>query len=257
MDKSERRKQYWFVIRQLTSREMKRKYARSKLGVLWSILSPLLNMIVISLVFTQMFERAIENYPVYYICGNIIWSFFTVSTNTALTSLVDNKNMLIKVKFPMDIFVISRITTAFVNFLYTLIPFVLVLCVFRIRPHFTLFFFPVIIFCLLLFSTGISYILAVVYVFFGDIKHLYSVILTLWMFLSAIFYPASSLPDYMQTVIGFNPMFLYIDALRDIVMYGTLPEPVNVIKMFAFAVGFFFIGLWIFKANKAKIMQKI
>ena len=214
-------------------------------------------MAVISLVFSQMFQRAIENYPIYYLCGNIIWTLFTGATNSAMTALVDNKTMLIKVKLPMQIFIFARVYTAFVNFLYSLIAFVLMLCIFRITPHWTLFFFPVIILCALIFCLGMSYILSTAYVFFGDVKYLYSVFLTLLMYMSALFYPVSSLPAVLQKVIGFNPVFVYIDALRDIVMYGTLPSATGIVKMFVFAIVFYLIGLWVFNANKNKVMQKL
>lgn len=257
MDKSQQRKQYWFVIRELTSREIKRKYARSKLGIIWSVLNPLLFMVVISLIFSKMFSRSIENFPIYYLCGYILWNFFTTATNTAMTSLVDNKTMLIKVKLPMEIFVLSRVYTAFVNFLYSLIAFVLMLIVFRITPHITLIFFPVIVFFEILFALGISNILAVAYVFFGDIKHLYSVILTLWMYMSALFYPVSSLPDILADVVGYNPIFVYINALRNIVMYAQWPDWMEIVKMAAYGIVFYIIGYIVFRANKNRIMQKI
>ena len=257
MDNKEQRKQYWFVIRELTSREIKRKYSRSKLGIIWSVLNPLLFMVVISLIFSKMFSRSIENFPIYYLCGYILWNFFTTATNSAMTSFVDNKNMLIKVKLPMEVFLLSRVYTAFVNFLYSLIAFVLMLIVFRITPHITLIFFPVIVFFEIFFALGISYILSTAYVFFGDIKHLYSVILTLWMYMSALFYPVTSLPDMLQGVISYNPIFVYINALRNIVMYAQWPDGTEVIKMAGYAAVVYIIGFLIFRANKNRIMQKI
>ena len=156
-------RQYLFVIRELTGRELKRKYSRSKLGVVWSILNPLLNMIVLSMIFSTMFKRSIENFPVYYLCGSVLWGLFTTSTQTAMTSLVDNKQMLIKVKIPMQVFVISRVYTAFVNFIYSLIAFVPILLVFHIRLNETLLILPFIVLCELLFAMGISYALSVGY----------------------------------------------------------------------------------------------
>ena len=109
--RAERRRQYIFVIRELTSREIKRKYSRSYLGIVWSVLNPLLMMAVISLIFSQLFKRSIENYPIYYLTGNILWQLFTGATNAAMTALIDNKTMLIKVKLPMEIFVLARVYT--------------------------------------------------------------------------------------------------------------------------------------------------
>lgn len=257
MDKTEQKKQYWFVIRELTSREIKRKYSRSKLGIVWSVLNPLLYMGVLSLIFSQMFIRSIENYPVYYLCGYVLWQLFTGATNAAMTALVDNKNMLIKVRFPMDIFVLSRVYTSFVNFLYSLIAFAAMICVFRVWPNWTLLFMPVIVFLLVIFALGIAFILATAYVFFGDVKHLYGVLLTLWMYMSAIFYPVDSLGEGIARVIRANPIFSYIDSLRFLVLEGTLPPVAEVIQMAVWAGVMFVIGRCIFVKNRNRIMQRI
>lgn len=257
MGKTEQRKQYWFVIRELTSREIKRKYSRSKLGIVWSVLNPLLYMGVLSLIFSQMFIRSIENYPVYYLCGYILWQLFTGATNAAMTALVDNKNMLIKVRFPMDIFILSRVYTAFVNFLYSLIAFAAMICVFQVWPNWTLLFMPVIVFLLMIFALGIAFILATAYVFFGDVKHLYGVLLTLWMYMSAIFYPVDSLGEGIARVIRANPVFSYIDGLRFLVLEGTLPPAAEVIQMAVWAVVMFVIGRCVFVRNRNRIMQRI
>ena len=92
----QQRRQFAFVIRQLTARELKRKYARSYLGIVWSVLNPLLSMAVLSLIFSQLFRRSIENYPIYYLTGYILWQAFTGSTTAAMTALVDNKPLLLR-----------------------------------------------------------------------------------------------------------------------------------------------------------------
>ncbi len=252
-----RLKQYLFVVRELTGRELKRKYSRSRLGILWSVLNPLLSMAVISLIFSRMFRRSIENFPVYYLCGSVLWTLFTTGTNTAMTALVDNKQMLIKVKIPLQVFVISRVYTAFVNFVYSLIAFVPILLVFRVRLNWTVLFLPVVVFFELLFTMGFALALSVGYAFYGDIKHLYGVLLTLWMYLSAIFYPVSSLPDFMVTVVGNNPVYLFVDAMRWIVLEGTLQPFTAFVKMVIWSVGSYLAGTWIFRRNKDKIMQRL
>ena len=253
----ENRKQYLFVIRELTSREIKRKYARSYLGILWSVLNPLLSMAVLSMIFTQIFSRSIENYPIYYLTGLILWQLFTGATNAAMTTLVDNKTMLIKVKLPMEIFVLARVYTAVVNLGYSLIAYVAMLIVFRVTPKWAMLYSPVIFILLIIFSLGLSYMLATAYVFFGDVKHLYSVILTLWLYCSALFYPVDQLTGLIKEVIVNNPIFCYIDALRGVVMYGALPSLAENIRMILWAGIVYLIGYLIFRKNKNNIMQKI
>ena len=223
-------KQYAFVIRQLTARELKRKYARSYLGVIWSVLNPLLSMVVLSLIFSQLFRRSIENYPIYYLTGNILWQAFTVATNSSMTSLVDNKMLLLKVKFPMELFILTRVYTALINLGYSLIAYIIMLFVFQVSPKWTMLFSPLIILFLFLFSLGISYMLATAYVFFGDVKHLYTVLLTIWMYCSAIFYPVEQLQGIIRVVIWNNPLYTFIHCMRKVVMMGacllyTSPSP--------------------------------
>ena len=257
MADSKQKKQYAFVVRQLTARELKRKYTRSFLGIFWSVLNPLLSMAVLSLIFSQLFRRSIENYPIYYLTGYILWQTFTGATTAALTTLVDNKMLLLKVKFPMELFVVTRVYTALINLGYSLIAYAVMLMVFGVTPKWTMLFSPLIIFCLFLFSLGMSYILAPAYVFFGDIKHLYTVILTLWMYCSAIFYPAEQLQGPIQLVIRNNPLFILINCLRKAVMYGELPLPLEIAQMLLWGFGVYLIGSYIFRRSKNKIMQRI
>ncbi|MBQ6887279.1 MAG: ABC transporter permease [Lachnospiraceae bacterium] len=255
--KAEEAKQYLFVISELTSREIKRKYARSSLGVIWSVLNPLLTMIVMSLIFSTMFRRSIENFPVYYLTGQILWSMFSAATDSSMSALVDNKSLLIKAKLPKQTFILSRIYTAMVNFGYTCIAYVLMLIVFRITPSWTMLLFPIDVALGLLFSMGIGYMLAVAYVFFADIKYLYTVLLTLLMYLSAIFYPISGLSESMQTFVGCNPIYVMIAIARECVMYGKVPEPMMWIKLICWSVGSMTVGLLVFKVKENQVMQKI
>ncbi len=255
--RAERRRQYIFVIRELTSREIKRKYSRSYLGIVWSVLNPLLMMLVLSTIFTQIFRRSIENFPIYYLTGYILWQMFTGATNAAMTTLVDNKNMLIKVKLPMEIFVLARVYTALVNLGYSLVAYVVMLLVFGITPKWTMLFAPIVILLLLIFALGIAFILSSAYVFFGDVKHLYSVLLTLWMYCSALFYPVDQLEGAIRTVIELNPIFNYIDAMRNVVMYGQMPPALEILRMVVWAAAMYVVGYYIFRKNRNKVMQKI
>ena len=250
-------KQYAFVVQELVSREIKRKYARSYLGILWSVLNPLLMMIVMSAIFSVMFRRNIENYPVYFLTGNIIYQMFSTATNTTMTSLVDNKQMLIKVKFPMKIFPLSRAVTALVNFGYSCIAYAAILIFFRIPLDVAMLFFPVVIAATFVFSLGVAYLLSVAYVFFGDIKHLYSVFLTLLMYCSAIFYPVENITGWMHEFIIRNPMYNFIACARSVMMYQTMPTEAELIRLVVWSIGMYVVGEWIFRVSKNRVMQKV
>lgn len=257
MQLSPKTKQYAFVIQQLTSREIKRKYARSYLGIVWSVLNPLLSMVVLSLIFSQLFRRSIENYPIYYLTGYLLWQAFTGATTTAMTTLADNKALLLKVTFPMELFILARVYTALLNLGYSFLAYAIMLAVFRITLRPTFIFFPVFVFFLFLFTLGISYLLASAYVFFGDIKHLYSVFLTLWMYCSAIFYPAEQLTGPIRIVIDNNPIYILIHCLRKAVLSGLLPTFFEWAGIVFWCVGSYLLGRYIFKKNRNTIMQKL
>ena len=241
----------------MTGREIKRKYARSVLGIIWSVLNPLLSMVVISMVFSTMFRRSIQNFPIYYLTGQIFWTLFQTSTTASMTALVDNRSLLLQAKLPKQVFMLSRIYTALVNFAYTCIAYVLMLLVFQVplNPVMPLFFVAVIL--MVLFSMGIGYALATAYVFFADIRYLYGVFLTFLMYLSAIFYPVDALPEAMQRVIGVNPVYVMIAFARQSILEGTVPEPIEWVKALAWSIGSLVVGLLIFKTNENKVMQKL
>ena len=250
-------KQYWFVIRELTGRELKRKYSRSYLGVLWSVLNPLLSMAVMTAIFSTMFQRSIENFPIYYLTGMIIWNLFTNATNTAMTALVDNKQFLIKVKMPMQVFILSRVYTAFVNFGYSFVTYILFLFIFKIKLNISMVAIIPVIILMVLFSIGLSLFLSTAYVFFGDIKHLYGIILTLWMYCSALFYPVASLTGVMARIVQENPLYCYIAAARECMMYGNFPNITLWCRMIIWAIAMFLFGYIFFRNKKNNIMQKV
>ncbi len=250
-------KEYFFVLKELVGREIKRKYARSYLGILWSVLNPLLSMAVLSLIFSYIFSRSIENFPIYYLTGYVLWLLFAEATRSAMTVLVDNKQLLIKVRMPKQVLTLSRIFTALANFLYSLIAFALMLAVFRMVPSIHIVAFPVIVALMMLFCIGVGYILSIVYVFFGDVKHLYSVILTLWMYMSALFYPVDILPEYVQRIININPIYSYVESARECIMYHHFPSGMMWLEMAAWGFGIFLLGLYVFRKNENKIMQRL
>ncbi len=253
----ENRRQYLYVMQELTSREIKRKYARSYLGIIWSVLNPLLTMAVLSALFSTMFRRSIENFPIYYLTGYIIWQLYSEATRASMTVLVDNKNLLIKTKIPKIVFVMSRAYTSLTNFFFSCIAYALMLAIFRIAPNWTWLFFFYDLLIIMLFSIGVGAILSIMYVFFADIKHLYSVILTLLMYMSAIFYPVDRLPDVMKVVLYYNPIYLFIYIMRAAVMDGQIPDTIVLIKATLFAVIFFAAGIITFNKKQNDVMIHI
>lgn len=257
MEKWETFRQRLFLLGQLTGRELKRKYARSFLGVVWSVLSPLLSMGVLSLLFSRMFRRSIENYPIYYLTGMLLWQAFATATTAAVTTLADNRPLLLKVKFPMELFPLTRACGAFVNLGYSLIAYGVLLGVFRVPLGWAAVALLPVAACLFLFTLGVSYLLAAAFVFFGDVKHLYSVALTLWMYCSALFYPVEQLSGPMRAVVEANPLYLFIACLREAVLENQFPGLAALGRMAAWGAGGYALGALVFRALRGKIMQRL
>lgn len=248
--------QYRFVLKQLVSREIKRKYARSYLGIVWSVLNPLLSMAVLSMIFSTMFKRSIENFPIYYLTGTLLWNLFSSATTSSMSALIDNKQLLLRVKLSKQTFVLARVYTAVTNFGYTCIAYVLMLLVFKIQPSWFLLLLPFDVLFLILFSMGISYMLSILYVFFADINHLYTVLLTLWMYMCAIFYPIDSVDGIMKTIITWNPLYAYISFARDCVLYRKLPDVKTFLMVCLWGIGVYLLGYWVFTKKENQVMQK-
>lgn len=251
-------RQCLFVIRELSQREIKRKYARSHLGIMWSVLNPLLTMAVMSVIFTQMFRRSIENYPIYLLTGQLMWSFFSTASNTSMSAIVDNRLLLTRARIPMIVFPLSRVVTALTNMGYSLVAYVVMLLVFRVRLGMSCFFIMYIVFFLSLFTMGVSLVLTALYVFFADIRHLYGILLTLWMYLSAIFYPLDHVPAYLQRLITYcNPMYCYISGARKCMMYATMPSGLELAQMSLWGLLMLVAGLFTFHRARDGIMQRV
>ena len=256
-ERAEELKQYWFVIRELTGREIKRKYARSYLGIIWSVLNPLLYMMILSLVFSTMFIRSIQNFPLYYLTGFLFWNLYCQISESVMTVLVDNKSLLLRVKVPKHVFILSRCYTAVVNFLYSLVAFVPLLFLSGVKPSITMLLFPINAVLCVMFALGVGYILSILYVFFADIKYLYSVLLTMLMYLSALFYPVESVPAPLQLVINNNPVYCFMLFARCIMVYGTVPSAELWIKIISWALGSYLLGYLIFRTKENEVMQNI
>ncbi|WP_051195082.1 ABC transporter permease [Pseudobutyrivibrio ruminis] len=248
-------KQYIFVIRELTAREIKRKYSRSVLGILWSVLQPMLFMVVMTMVFSG-FTMKSTDYAVYYLTGFTLWTMFNVSTTTAMTVFEDNKNLFQKTKIPREVFVLSRDYTALVNLGFSTIALVIVLIVVRVKLTWTVIFFPLAVLLELAFSIGVSFFLASIYVFYKDILFIWRNIIVLLIHMVAIFYPIEKYPASVQKITLYNPLFIYPDVARKSLLYGTY-DLVQIKLMTIWAIGVLIVGLSVFKLLENSIVKKL
>jgi ABC-2 type transport system permease protein len=236
-----------FVLTSLVSKDFKIKYRRSVLGVLWSLLNPLLMMIVMSAVFSFMFRFEIENFPLYLILGTILFSFMNNSTNNGLLSIIDSAALIKKIRINKTIFPLEKVVFELVNFAISLVAVALVMIFFQVMPTFNLLFLPLLLVYMLLFCTGLALLLCSLAVYFRDIVHLWSVFCLAWTYATPIFYPIELMPDFMQRLEMFNPMYQYITFFREIAMWNTTPSLARVGMGALMAVATLIVGALVFR----------
>ncbi len=235
-------KQNRFLFEELVKRDFKKKYKRTILGMLWSVISPFLTFLVQLFIFGYLFRRGDSNYVIYLLTGNLMFHFFSDTTNTGMFSLYSNAAVLSKINVSKSIFLLSSNVAGVFNFLLTLLVYFLFMIFTGVNfgPHLILMIYPIV--CMTIFNIGISYILSALFVFFRDIQYLYSIATTLLMYLSAIFYYADSLPANIQFVFAFNPIYRYIAYMRQLVIDSIVPDLTSHLICLGFAVGALVIG---------------
>ena len=270
-------KGYNNTIYELTRKQVKVQYRDSSLGFLWTILNPLLNMLVMWLVFHYFLGIGDEYYPIYLLAGNIMFASLRASTVQSLNSIVQNRGLLLRTKMNLEVFPLSDVLASIVNFAFSfiaLIPFMIWLSVqqglnlFTYRMLFTLLMIP----AFMLFEFGIGIFLASLFVFFRDLKHIYGVFLTLWHYLTPIFWTVESLDKNGTafTIIKLNPMFHFVNYFRDSIYRGAtgkdmfgqnigafLPHWQTLGIIYACGIGAAILGYLFFRLLRPKIITRI
>lgn len=251
-------KKYSFLMNELISRDFKVKYKRSTLGVLWSLLYPILMMVVMAIVFSKMFRFSVPgvNYFVYFEIGFVMFNYFSEATNAGMTSVVYNFSLLNKVYIPKYIFPLSKCLFCGINFLLTLIPLLFVIIFTGTIQEISFYYLllPFIFFFGFLFTVGVSFILSTVSVFFRDMFYIYGIILTIWNYATPVFYDISIIPETLQRIFKFNPLYAYINSARDIILYGRCPSVLNLVLVVVYGILAVIIGSLIFKKKQDKFV---
>lgn len=242
------------VLEELVKRDLKVRYKRSVLGIFWTMLNPLLMMVITSIVFSNLFHNAIANFPIYVLSGYLVWTFFSQSTVAASSSILDSSGLTRKVYVPPALFPLACIASALINLTLALIPLALLMIVTGGVFSWTLIFLPVAAVLLAIFSYGIGLILASSAVFFRDAVYTYQVLLVAWMYLTPLFYPEQIIPDHFRFFVYLNPVYHLVELFRAPIYLGVLPDPVNVLSAAVFAIGAAAIGWWFFESTRRRFV---
>lgn len=250
-------RQYSNLFAELVRKGIKLKYRRSYLGVVWSMIEPLLTMIVLTIVFGTLFGYDDKAFPVYILAGRLIYSLFSQATTNALKSIRQNEGMIKKVYVPKYLYPFSGVTFNYVLFLISLIVLMAVSLVLGVFPTYRLFFAVIPLTVLFLLSLGVGLLLSTLAVFFRDIEYLWNVILMLVMYTCAIFYyPDTILKSRVSFVLEYNPLFCIISNFRSC-MFGENMNVGMLLYSLAFSVIALIAGGMIFKKNQDKFILYI
>ena len=252
-----RLKQYGFLFEELVKRDFKKKYKRTVLGMAWSLLSPLMMLLVMRLVFTQFFGQNMAHYTTYLFCGNLVFSYFNESTTQGMQSLTGNAAIFTKVNVPKYLFLFSKNVQTLINFCLTLCIFFL----FCILDHITftwrfiLLLYPILL--LVLFNIGVGLVLSALFVFFRDVQYLWTIFTQLLMYLSAVFYSIEHYSYQVQCLFLVNPIYLFIRYFRKIVIDAAVPSVWFHLLMLGDVLVVLGLGCWMYKKFNTRFLYYV
>ncbi len=256
-ENKDRIRSYFFVIRQLASREIGSRNKGKRLGQLWNVITPMVSMLTMSILFAFVFERDFGQFMPFVFTGTIVFGFFDGGMSGCLGSLSGNKNLMIRTKIPRNILVIEKLYVAFIQMLFSIIGYVIVLIATGTQVGFFAFLIPVDVVLSAVIILGLGKILAVANVYFADISYFYKIIMRFVFYGSAIFYEAEILSPVMQQIIMFNPIYLSISFARSCILYNSMPAAGIWIRLIIYAVVVYILGTLIFKKGSQDVVAKL
>ena len=254
---------YRELIFSLTRKELKVKYRGSVLGFLWSLLNPILTMLVYSFVFSIVLRAGIKDFAIFLICALLPFNFLSNSVNYGTSSIVANSNLVNKIYFPREIIPLSIVFANFVNFLFELIALFIVLAIMGYKFYLYLYLLPLIIFIQFFLVVGMTLLVSALNVFFRDLQHLITIIMMVWFFGTPIIYPMNMVPVNLQFILKANPMTVFSIFYRNIFYYVNYPEelqfPTLKVILVCLSVTFFIFifGYYIFKKLEPRFAEEI
>lgn len=237
----------FFLLEQIIKKNFSAKYKDSVLGILWSVIKPLLVMIIMTIIFSTLFHNKIENYPIYLLSGRCIFDFFSAGTNVSMMALKGNRNILTKTAAPKHIFVLGGVLSEFINFLITLVILAFVMLVTHSSFYITSFLAIIPIISLLMMLIGTGLILSIICIYYTDIQHLWGVVIMMTMYASAIFYPMDIIPEPFHQYMILNPVYWIMEQFRDFVIYGIFPNTLNIVNSLLLSSIILVSGIIVFK----------
>lgn len=249
---------YLPLLTELVVRDIKVRYRNSVLGVLWTVLNPLLMMIVMSVIFSKLFGNTIENFAIYYLSGYILYSFLNDATTQALFSVVYNSALTKKVYIPKYLFPLSKIVSALVNLFFSFCAMLIVMFFTGTKFYWTILLSFIPAMYLAIFCCGLGLILTTMNVFFRDIGHFYGIITLVWMYLTPLFYPEDLLIENgMSVLLRWNPLYHNVTYFRMLILEGEVPGIAHNLLCIIPGVVLLILGVIIFRKRQDEFILYI
>lgn len=214
---------YKDLIFHLVKRDITARYKRSILGIAWTMINPLMMMVVLTVVFSQLWRTNVPGYPVYVLAGLIVWQFFSLSSSAAIHSLVWGGSLFQRIYVPRSIFAISAVGTGLVNLMLALIPLLAVMLVTGIPIRWTILLALPAILLIACFTLGVGLFISTIGIYFPDVVEMYGVVLLAWFYVTPIMYPLKILPEHVLTLLKFNPLYYLVALFRIPIFDGQVP----------------------------------
>lgn len=240
----------WELIWALALKELRVRYKRSALGFLWALLNPLLMMAILTVVFSHIMQLSVKGYAVFLLSALLPWTFFSQSLSYSVESIVGNGALLQKVRVSKSVFPVAAVISNILNFLFSLVPMVVILLVLRFPLHWTWIYMPVPLLALFCFTLGCGFFVAAANVFYRDVSHIIQIVLSGWFYLSPVMYSLEFLPQHYRPLFRLNPMLYLLNEFRMAIYYGQLPSPQSIAVSLAIGFTCLYAGYIIFRRSE-------
>lgn len=248
---------YRDLLWQLVARNIKTRYKRSVLGILWTMLNPLLMMLVLTFVFSGIFRFHQQHYAAYALSGLALWNFFAQTTTGAMSELVWGGSLMHRIYLPRTIFAVTALGTSLINLLLSLIPLFLIMLITGVPMRPALMILPLPILLTAMFALGVALVLSRVAAYFADVIEMYQIMLMAWMYLTPIIYPREIIPEKWRWIFDLNPMYHLLEIFRAPLLIGWYAGPKTVAASVIAAVVVLTFGWWYFSRKADELAYRI
>ena len=249
--------EYKDLVIRLAWSDFKLRYKSSALGFFWSLLEPLLMLLVLYVVFSNLMRVQVEHYQLFLLLGIVLWNFLDRGTSMSIWGIIGKPSLVQKVYFPRDILVISTCITALMMTALEFVVFIIFMAVFRVMPGMTIAYFPILFVFEFLIIMGLSLALSALNVYFRDVQFIWRLIVQIGFFATPILYPITIFPERIRWIVMLNPMALIITMMRDCTLYRTSPEPLNLAYVALSTLVVLLLGYFIFDRLEPKFAEAI